>query len=45
MPPLIGVFDPDWGGRWTRPEGGLFLWVTLPVPLAAVAFVLDPVLG
>jgi hypothetical protein len=23
----------------------IFLWVTLPVPLAAVAFVLDPVLG
>ena len=23
-------FDPAWGVRWTRPEGGLFLWVTLP---------------
>jgi len=22
--------DPAWGVRWTRPEGGLFLWVTLP---------------
>jgi 2-aminoadipate transaminase len=22
--------DPVWGVRWTRPEGGLFLWVTLP---------------
>lgn len=22
--------DPDWGVCWTRPEGGLFLWVTLP---------------
>lgn len=22
--------DPDWGVRWTKPEGGLFLWVTLP---------------
>jgi 2-aminoadipate transaminase len=22
--------DPSWGVRWTRPEGGLFLWVTLP---------------
>jgi 2-aminoadipate transaminase len=23
--------DPAWGVRWTRPEGGLFLFVTLPV--------------
>jgi len=23
-------FDVDWGVRWTRPEGGLFLWVKLP---------------
>jgi 2-aminoadipate transaminase len=23
-------FPPDTGVRWTRPEGGLFLWVTLP---------------
>jgi 2-aminoadipate transaminase len=22
--------DPSWGVRWTRPEGGLFLWLTLP---------------
>lgn len=22
--------DPAWGVHWTRPEGGLFLWVTLP---------------
>jgi 2-aminoadipate transaminase len=22
--------DPAWGVRWTRPEGGLFTWVTLP---------------
>ena len=22
--------DPAWGVRWTRPEGGLFLWMTLP---------------
>jgi 2-aminoadipate transaminase len=25
------------GVRWTRPEGGLFLWVTLPAPLQAAA--------
>jgi 2-aminoadipate transaminase len=22
--------EPSWGVRWTRPEGGLFLWMTLP---------------
>ncbi len=22
--------DPDMGVRWTRPQGGLFLWVRLP---------------
>jgi 2-aminoadipate transaminase len=27
---LEASFDPDWGVRWTRPEGGLFLWVKLP---------------
>lgn len=25
------------GVRWTRPQGGLFLWVTLPAPLQAAA--------
>lgn len=28
-------FDPAWGVHWTRPEGGLFLWVTLPVWMQA----------
>lgn len=23
-------FPPDWGVRWTKPEGGLFLWITAP---------------
>jgi len=23
--------DPEWDVSWTRPEGGLFLWMTLPV--------------
>jgi len=23
--------NPEWGVSWTRPEGGLFLWMTLPV--------------
>ena len=23
-------FPPSWGVRWTRPEGGLFLWITTP---------------
>ncbi len=27
---LERMIDPDWGVRWTRPEGGMFLWVTLP---------------
>lgn len=22
--------DPEWGVRWTRPEGGMFVWLTLP---------------
>jgi 2-aminoadipate transaminase len=28
---LEAHFDPAWGVHWTRPEGGLFVWVTLPV--------------
>ncbi|MBN1825696.1 MAG: PLP-dependent aminotransferase family protein [Candidatus Eisenbacteria bacterium] len=27
--------DPSWGVKWTRPEGGLFLWMTLPDGLNA----------
>jgi 2-aminoadipate transaminase len=27
---LEGSLDPEWGVRWTQPEGGLFLWVQLP---------------
>jgi 2-aminoadipate transaminase len=27
---LDELIDPAWGVRWTRPEGGLFLWMTLP---------------
>jgi 2-aminoadipate transaminase len=27
--------DPSWGVRWTRPEGGMFVWMTLPVHLDA----------
>ena len=27
--------DPALGVRWTRPQGGLFLWVTLPAPIDA----------
>ncbi len=27
---LEQCIDPAWGVRWTRPEGGLFLWVELP---------------
>jgi hypothetical protein len=27
--------DPAWGVRWTRPEGGLFLWVMLPEGLSS----------
>ena len=27
--------DPKWGVRWTKPEGGLFLWMTLPEGLNA----------
>jgi len=23
-------FPPQWGVKWTKPEGGLFLWVSLP---------------
>lgn len=28
-------FDPQWGVRWTRPEGGMFVWMTLPGDLDA----------
>lgn len=27
---LDEAVDPSWGVRWTRPDGGLFLWMTLP---------------
>jgi len=27
--------DPDWGVRWTEPEGGMFLWMELPKHLNA----------
>lgn len=27
--------DPAWGVHWTRPEGGLFLWMTLPAGLSS----------
>jgi 2-aminoadipate transaminase len=29
------------GTRWTRPQGGLFLWVELPAPLDAEALLQD----
>jgi len=28
---LDSHINPEWGVSWTRPEGGLFLWMTLPV--------------
>jgi 2-aminoadipate transaminase len=27
--------DPEWGVRWTKPEGGMFVWLTLPESLDA----------
>jgi 2-aminoadipate transaminase len=27
---LAEHIDPAWGVRWTKPQGGMFLWVTLP---------------
>ncbi len=27
--------DPSWGVHWTKPEGGLFLWMTLPEQMNA----------
>ena len=27
--------DPAWGVKWTRPEGGMFVWMTLPAHLDA----------
>ena len=36
---LLGVLDreidPAWGVRWTRPNGGFFVWMTLPPGLDA----------
>jgi 2-aminoadipate transaminase len=34
---LAREFPPDLGVRWTRPRGGLFLWVTLPEGLDSKA--------
>jgi 2-aminoadipate transaminase len=33
--------DPDLGVRWTRPQGGLFLWLTLPDGVDAVSLLSD----
>lgn len=27
--------DPDWGVKWTKPEGGMFVWLTLPADMDA----------
>jgi 2-aminoadipate transaminase len=27
--------DPEWGVTWTKPEGGMFVWLTLPVGMDA----------
>ncbi|RPJ79206.1 MAG: PLP-dependent aminotransferase family protein, partial [Acidobacteria bacterium] len=35
--------DPALGVRWTRPQGGLFLWVTLPEKMDTAAVRLDAV--
>jgi len=32
---LEAEIDPSWGIRWTKPEGGLFSWMTLPEGLDA----------
>ncbi len=32
---LQRCIDPSWGVRWTRPEGGLFVWVELPPSIDA----------
>jgi len=32
---LDAAMDPQWGVSWTRPQGGLFLWVRLPPWMAA----------
>jgi 2-aminoadipate transaminase len=32
---LERYMDPSWGVTWTRPEGGLFLWVRLPEWMSA----------
>jgi 2-aminoadipate transaminase len=28
--------DPDWGVQWTKPEGGMFVWLTLPAGMDAM---------
>jgi 2-aminoadipate transaminase len=36
-------FPPDMGVRWTRPEGGLFLWITVPEHINTSALFFDAI--
>lgn len=40
---LSRQFPPDLGVRWTRPRGGLFLWVTLPAGMDSKLLLQDAV--
>lgn len=40
---LAREFPPEMGVRWTRPLGGLFLWVTLPAGMDSQALLQDAV--
>jgi len=40
---MAALFPPETGVRWTRPEGGLFLWVSLPESIDTAELFFDAI--